>query len=72
MLADGNQMLQPRGYTVKPVARVHNMSFGRCVVRFGNHAIVLRYQAEVGFWTVDGKARRRMDTKELDSMSKEA
>ena len=70
VLADGSHMLQPHGYTVKPVARVHSTSVGRFALCRGDHAVALKCHADGDVWMVDGKDSCRVEAKDLDSLLK--
>lgn len=68
VLAEGLEMLRPHGYTIKPAARICIISLGRFVVCRRGHATAFRRRADDDFWSIDGKARKRVTEKHWDAL----
>ena len=72
VLADGSEMLKPRGYIGKPVARIRSTGPGRWLVCRGGHCIALRRKGEGNTWSTDGTDRKRVAEMHLDTLVKDA
>ena len=68
VLAEGLEMLRPHGYTIKPIARICTLSLGRFVVCMRGNTTALRRDTHNGFWSIDGKARKRVSGKHWDAI----
>ena len=69
ILADGLEILQPHGYVVQPVARIHTARPGRFVVCSEGHAIAVRCHADFDVGAIDRRARNRLGTSALARLS---
>ena len=68
VLKDGLEMLRPRGYIVKPVARICSDSLGQWVFCRDGHCIALRRYGEDDTWSIDGTDRKRVAEKDVETL----